>query len=65
MESGLMRTFCSFLITQTQPKTVGSTLICRSKKPQKASGIKPHDLRLRVSLGYIQTETCPDVQKAG
>lgn len=71
MESGLMRTFCSFLITQTRPKTVGrtftdgSTLICRSKKPQKASGIKPHDLRLRVSLGYIQTEMCPDVQKAG
>jgi hypothetical protein len=40
-------------------------LICKSKKPQKASGIKPHGFRLKGNLGYIQTEMYPDVQKAG
>jgi hypothetical protein len=65
MESGLMRTFCSFLIIQTQPETVGSTLICTSKKPKKSSSIETDGLRLENNLGYIQTEMYPDVQKAG
>ena len=65
MESGLMRTFCSFLIIQTQPETVGCTLICTSKKPKKSSGIEADGLRLKSNMGYIQTEMYPDVQKAG
>jgi hypothetical protein len=65
MESGLMRTFCSFLIIQTQPETVGRTLICTSKKLKKSSGIETDGLRLKSNLEYIQTEMYPDVQKAG
>ena len=71
MESGLMRTFCSFLIIQTQPETVGGTftdgrtLICTSKKPKRSSGIETDGLRLKSNLGYIQTKMYPDVQKAG
>jgi len=65
MKFGLVQTFCSFLIVQTQMETVGTTLICTSKKPRKSSGMKTDGLHLKRNLEHIKTEMHPDDKRAG